>query len=251
LLAGLLLAAAAVPAFGIAGGRPVTADEFAADLPWVVLLTDEDGAPGCTGTLVAPRYVLTAAHCAREGLTVHFGSPSRAAARRIAVREVILHPGFTRDPITHDLALLRLAYPPRTPSVPVATRAEAWDLVRSGTRARIAGWGTVRGETGRPDLLHAATLQLAAVQVSGTHLALESPRGGPCGGDSGGPLLVTGQDGVTVLVGVASVTGGNLCAAGGGAAGYTHVAALGDFLRAWVPGLPERLPPLEFGLPAR
>jgi secreted trypsin-like serine protease len=41
-----------------------------------------------------------------------------------------------------------------------------------------------------------------------------------------------------VLLGVASVTDGNLCATGGGFAVYTSVAAVRDFISAKVPDLP-------------
>jgi hypothetical protein len=64
-------------------------------------------------------------------------------------------------------------------------------------------------------------------------------------------MLLRGYDDEAVLIGVASITAGNLCEAGGGSAAYTNVAALLEFIREHVPDFPERLPPLAFGQPGR
>ena len=51
----------------------------------------------------------------------------------------------------------------------------------------------------------------------------------PCGGDSGGPLLLTRADGTLVLAGVASRVVGTLCAQGGGVGIYVDVSRVHDY----------------------
>jgi len=248
MLAGLLASGRCA---AIANGVPPTDAGFAADSPWAVVLVRDDDPGICTGSLISPRFVLTAAHCAGDGLTVLYGNRSREGARRVAVREAIRHPQYTGQPIAYDLGLLRLVRPLRVRPLPIASRAEAWDRLRPGGTGTILGWGSTMTGDGRPDILLRTDIRLMGLQIVATHIAFVAPRGGPCSGDSGGPLLIQGYDGGPVLVGVASITGGNLCATGGGMAGYTDVSVMLDFIRDHVRDLPERLPPLEFGRPAR
>ena len=98
------------------------------------------------------------------------------------------------------------------------------------------GWGKRPG-SGYSERLVQAGIRLNSLMVRGTYLFYED-QGAPCGGDSGGPLVMPGLDGSLVLVGVASATHGNLCATGGGLAGYTNIAAVRRFIEENVPDLP-------------
>jgi secreted trypsin-like serine protease len=157
MLAGWLLPASA--ALGIAHGE----DADAARSPWMVSLTsDRDErqpvAGRCGGSLIAPRFVLTAAHCleglAGDALVVAgrqgVGRPAERSAR---IARVFRHPGyrlefpFERDDLqqataTHDIGLIRLATPIAGATLRLARRSER-RLVRPGRGARLWGYGPI------------------------------------------------------------------------------------------------------------
>lgn len=207
----------AAPAGGVVGGSRVQP----VDHPAVVRL-----AAACTATLVAPRRLLTAGHCASA---VRPGRTTVAIdGRRVRVSRVARHPGYRfltpaypAEPY-RDVALAELAE-----DVAVVPLRVSRARVAAGATVVLLGYGTF--DPGRPDrfgVLRRAALVARPTAVcrreldranrgQGAHyrdrvmLCTQDPDGrvpfrSGCFGDSGAPLLRERRGRTPVLVGVDS-----------------------------------------------
>ena len=133
----------------VMGGCVTSIDEF----PWQVSLFRTGGGTQlgthfCGGSVVAERWVLTAAHCVDDlvptdpsPIAVFFGSTSLEAGGRIAdVQTVYAHPDY-RGVGSDDIALLELRTSVSVRPVSLATPEQAGNLERKGTMAIVTGWG--------------------------------------------------------------------------------------------------------------
>lgn len=240
----VLIALAFSPARAIVGGAPAIHDGLARTVVTIV------GSRGnfCSGALIAPTLVLSAAHCVGPGATYKVVAyDAKRQPILLDVRRVAAHPGFNiKNILTHrasaDVALLQLAAPmPGKSPMPIGAPNSP---IPAGSRFTVAGIGvTRRGDGKSGGTIRAATLAATGhpgnLQIRLVDPATGNARDGlgACTGDSGAPVFEE-QNGRAVIVGVVSWSTAARNAAGcGGLTGVTPLTLYRDWIettaRAW------------------
>ena len=183
----VLSLAAAAPAHAIVGGSAATKGEY----PFVAHITIDRTAQ-CTGTLVTPRHVVTAAHCASLTsptmvVNTPIGQPGQLIELSLGAhrtptfyvdagyesdgeehvaKSVSVNPGWLGlDSKSHDVAVIELERRSAKTPVKIASGAER-SLWRAGTLATIAGFGRTKSGGEQPKYLQEARVPIVEDAVA-------------------------------------------------------------------------------------
>lgn len=203
-IGGLLFVAAALVASPV---RALTNSEVDEGHPAIVTFKAQ-GFIFCTGTVIAPRVILTAGHCVDFEVTgvtpteieVFFGTDpvdNEDEGVLIPVVEGLYAPGYDIDDLYSgsDVGLLRLAEDAPAEPMPMGSPPEV------GAEVTLVGFGITSPDgTGGVKRIGAATIS----ELDEALFDLAEEPSALCVGDSGGPALIE-VDGVETIVGVGSL----------------------------------------------
>lgn len=174
----------------------------------------------CSGTLIAPSVVLTAAHCTTltSPYFVKVKSISRTDKTPLtSVSGVWTSPRYSPKGYVNDIGLLKLDENFDGIQFPAIANAEAAKQLNKFSKLRLFGWGRDQDKI-LPELLQTTELSLQdanAAKAYGKNFNVKTMIGagrliveeqvwsGACTGDSGGPLIQRIND-IDVLVGIVS-----------------------------------------------
>ncbi|XP_053637796.2 neurotrypsin isoform X2 [Cherax quadricarinatus] len=220
----------------ILGGREARYGEW----PWQVAVLNRLKETMCGGTVIAPQWVLTAAHCVEKRLYVRLAEHDLTVhdqhEMEIRVKHIFEYPDYDPETFEHDLALLKL---PR--EVPYNKYIRSACLPGRATppparsKCVIAGWGKKNeAHIFGSDVLNYARVPIvtrSACQrsypefpISKNQICAGYIKGSSdtCSGDSGGPLMCEDEHKVWTVHGVTSF--GEGCGIHGKYGVYTKVA---------------------------
>ncbi|VFV44116.1 low quality protein: vitamin [Lynx pardinus] len=194
--------------------------------PWQVILLDSKKKLACGAVLIHTSWVLTAAHCMEDSkkLMVRLGEYDLRRREKweldLDIKEVLMHPNYSRSTSDNDIALLRLAQPAILSQtivpicLPDSGLAER-ELTQAGQETVVTGWGH-RSEAKRNRTFVLNFIKVPVVPqnecINAMHNMISEnmlcagilgDSQDACEGDSGGPMVASFR-GTSFLVGLVS-----------------------------------------------
>lgn len=192
---------------------------------------DVNGTDDCGAVIISPNYVLTAGHCVcaintntvlpLNDFVIYAGITDRTmktSGQSRTTDRIILNPNYNFSTATSDIAIIHLSTPlnmnANVVQIPIATQNDVnAGFTNDGVVGQVTGWGLLSTQGTQPNILQAVNQTIVdnntinpanytPAIVTAANLCTIANGHGPCNGDSGGPLTVTGGGGNRILAGL-------------------------------------------------
>jgi len=182
------------------------------------------GVGACTGVMIAPTLVLTAAHCFGENegeIEVYFGAKTGGAST--VAKRYGVHPSYCRtcaeeaaefgyaydERYDYAYVELREPYIPRDGFLIPLTDQQDWDdTMQIGNAVTLVGFGLTKAGESLPSVRSRRLVTTIIDRFSDNGLEFFAGQEGgernTCNGDSGGPIIVMNREGEPRVAGITS-----------------------------------------------
>jgi secreted trypsin-like serine protease len=192
----------------------------------------------CGATLVAPQYLVTAAHCVKN-IAIYAAIGAQASngtqgGERIKIAQSWVHEKYNDQTNDYDIAVMKLEKASTAKTLPLAAADGSMNKVN--TMAVVRGWGVTQTKQQAATLLEVNVKIISNEMCDKTYknritarmlCAGQGAGKDTCQGDSGGPLVASDS-----LVGV--VSWGGECGVAPGV--YVRVTSVLDFINSKIGG---------------
>eukprot|EP00594_Rhizosolenia_setigera_P010537 CAMPEP_0178977642 /NCGR_PEP_ID=MMETSP0789-20121207/24628_1 /TAXON_ID=3005 /ORGANISM="Rhizosolenia setigera, Strain CCMP 1694" /LENGTH=261 /DNA_ID=CAMNT_0020667115 /DNA_START=184 /DNA_END=969 /DNA_ORIENTATION=+ len=203
----------------------------------------------CGGVLIAPDYVLSAAHCGGYNPRILIGrhdlSNHSESFEEIEIDYEVIHPGYDCRTNENDVMIIKLAK--NSSYTPIAYNIETDENIFVGELATALGWGEINDQGDDTDLLLETEVEIKSNSECEDMVSIDSLNNptaiissficgyeeneGVCNGDSGGPLIIKGNTvDSDLLIGITSFGVGG-CGNPDYPDVYIRISSFVDFIR--------------------